>query len=85
MGASGLPSVQVEPPVQFSFTRPRVNTSTSRPTKTAMDLRSLEIMLPGKLITPGAKATPRYSIQVRCDSVSFQSLASLTTVDSPPW
>jgi hypothetical protein len=40
-----LPSVQVEPPVQLSFTRPRVNTKTTMPTKTAMDLRNLEIML----------------------------------------
>ena len=45
MGASGLPSVQVEVPFQFSFTRPRVNNRTISPTKTAMDLRSLEIML----------------------------------------
>ena len=86
MGAWSVPSVQVEVPFQFSFTRPRVNTSTSRPTKTAMDLRSLEIISSGNISTSGTKATPwGYSIQVRCDSVSFQSSESLTTVDSPPW
>lgn len=45
MGASGLPSVQVEVPFQFSFTFPRVNSSTIRPTKTAMVLRNFDIML----------------------------------------
>jgi hypothetical protein len=53
-----LPSVQVEPPVQLSLTLPRVNTRTTRPTRTAMDLRSREIMPSRKISTKAPGATP---------------------------
>jgi len=58
MGAWGWPSVQVEVPFQFSFTRPRVKSRTTSPTKTAMVLRILEIMLGHKISIPASGATP---------------------------